>query len=131
MPFKKMDMHVHSCFSVEAIPGVKGVTFSPRETPEEIYERAKARGMDFVTITDHDTIDGCLDLLARRPDLARPFLAGTAALLGFPPFVLFFTEVAIVTIDGGQIVEQGTHEQLVSAGGLYARLYRLQMEEKK
>ena len=36
------------------------------------------------------------DLLASRPDLARPFLAGTAALLGFPPFVLFFTEVAIV-----------------------------------
>ena len=36
------------------------------------------------------------DLLVRRPDLARPFLAGTAALLGFPPFVLFFTEVAIV-----------------------------------
>lgn len=36
------------------------------------------------------------DLLTRRPDLARPFLAGAAALLGFPPFVLFFTEVAIV-----------------------------------
>lgn len=35
-------------------------------------------------------------LLIRRPDLARPFLVGTAALLGFPPFVLFFTEVAIV-----------------------------------
>ena len=35
-------------------------------------------------------------LLQVRPDLARPFLAGTAALLGFPPFVLFFTEVAIV-----------------------------------
>jgi hydrogenase-4 component F len=35
-------------------------------------------------------------LLARRPDLARPLLAGTAALLGFPPFVLFFTEVAII-----------------------------------
>ncbi len=35
-------------------------------------------------------------LLARRPDLGGPFLAGAAALLGFPPFVLFFTEVAIV-----------------------------------
>lgn len=35
-------------------------------------------------------------LLARRPDVARPFLAGSAALLGLPPFVLFFTEVAIV-----------------------------------
>lgn len=69
MPFMKMDMHVHSCFSVERIPGVKGVTFSPRETPDEIYARAKGRGMDFVTITDHDTIAGCLDLLSRRPEL--------------------------------------------------------------
>lgn len=69
MPLMKMDMHVHSCFSVEQIPGVKGVTFSPRETPDEIYARAKARGMDFVTITDHDTIAGCLDLLSRRGDL--------------------------------------------------------------
>ena len=35
-------------------------------------------------------------LSARRPDLAGPLLLGTAALLGFPPFVLFFTEVAII-----------------------------------
>ncbi|HET9593033.1 MAG TPA: PHP-associated domain-containing protein, partial [Solirubrobacterales bacterium] len=32
-----------------------------------MYELAKRRGMDFVTITDHDTIDGCLEL-ADRPD---------------------------------------------------------------
>ncbi len=70
MPLMKMDMHVHSCFSVEQIPGVKGVTFSPRETPDEIYARAKGRGMDYVTITDHDTIAGCLDLLSRRGDLS-------------------------------------------------------------
>lgn len=42
------------------------------------------------------TIDGVRGLLARRPDLAVPFLAGGAALLGFPPFVTFFTEVAIL-----------------------------------
>ena len=35
-------------------------------------------------------------LLHRRPGLAVPFLAGTAALLGLPPFGLFFTEVVIV-----------------------------------
>ncbi|MGE5234855.1 MAG: PHP-associated domain-containing protein [Acidobacteriota bacterium] len=75
MRFKKMDMHVHSCFSVEPIPGVVGVLFSPKETPEELYERAKASGMDFVTITDHDTIDGCLDFLARHPE-ARDFIVG-------------------------------------------------------
>lgn len=75
MRFQKMDMHVHSCHSSEVIPGVKGVLFSPQETPEELYERAKARGMDFVTITDHDTIAGCLEFLARHPD-ARDFVVG-------------------------------------------------------
>ncbi len=35
-------------------------------------------------------------LLARRPSLARPWLAGTGALLGFPPFGLFLTEIAII-----------------------------------
>ncbi len=36
--------------------------------PEEVYELAKRRGMDFVTITDHDTIDGVLSI-ADRPDV--------------------------------------------------------------
>ena len=35
-------------------------------------------------------------LLARRPGVAVPFLAGMVALLGLPPFSLFFSEVAIV-----------------------------------
>jgi predicted metal-dependent phosphoesterase TrpH len=44
-------------------------------TPDEVYRAAKARGMDVVTITDHDRIDGCLELLSRRPD-APDFLMG-------------------------------------------------------
>jgi len=43
----------------------------------------------------HDIAD-VRNLLRRRPDLGGPFLLGTAALLGFPPFVTFFTEVAII-----------------------------------
>ena len=37
-------------------------------SPEEVYELAKRRGMDLVTITDHDTIAGVLDI-ADRPDV--------------------------------------------------------------
>jgi len=35
--------------------------------PEEVYAQAKAAGMTFVTLTDHDAIDGALEL-AHHPD---------------------------------------------------------------
>jgi predicted metal-dependent phosphoesterase TrpH len=44
-------------------------------TPDEVYRAAKARGMDVVTMTDHDSIDGCLEFLSRHPD-APDFLMG-------------------------------------------------------
>ena len=36
----------------------------------------------------------------------------------------------IVVMDGGQIVEEGTHSTLTRRGGLYARLARLQFEDR-
>lgn len=35
----------------------------------------------------------------------------------------------IIVLDGGKIIEQGTHDELVSLGGLYARLFYLQREK--
>jgi ATP-binding cassette subfamily B protein len=32
----------------------------------------------------------------------------------------------ILVLQGGQLIEQGTHEQLVARGGLYAELFALQ-----
>jgi predicted metal-dependent phosphoesterase TrpH len=43
--------------------------------PLEVYRRAKARGMDLVTFTDHDTIDGCLELLEKAGELADFFIS--------------------------------------------------------
>ncbi len=37
--------------------------------PEALYRAAKARGMNLVTLTDIDTIDGCLEFLNQHPDV--------------------------------------------------------------
>ena len=62
-------MHCHSTASQLSRLGVQRSLGLPEcaTPPEEVYELAKRRGMDFVTITDHDTIDGCLEL-GDRPD---------------------------------------------------------------
>ena len=43
--------------------------------PEAVYAAAKARGMDVVTITDHDSVDGCLEFLERHPDAQDFFIS--------------------------------------------------------
>ena len=65
----RADLHVHSTASQISKLGVQRSLHIPEcaTEPLEVYELAKARGMDFVTITDHDTIDGALSL-AHLPD---------------------------------------------------------------
>jgi glycosyltransferase involved in cell wall biosynthesis/predicted metal-dependent phosphoesterase TrpH len=69
-PTSRADLHCHSHASQETRLGVQRALGLPEcaTPPEEVYELAKLRGMDFVTITDHDTISGVLEI-ADRPDV--------------------------------------------------------------
>ncbi len=82
-PGVRVDLHCHSTFSDETLAWLPGVVYHPLCEPEEVYDQAKARGMDFVTITDHDTIDGCKALLDRRGALAD-FFFGEEVTATFP-----------------------------------------------
>jgi glycosyltransferase involved in cell wall biosynthesis/predicted metal-dependent phosphoesterase TrpH len=64
----RADMHVHSTASELSKLGIQSSLHLPEcaTEPEEVYELAKRRGMDFVTITDHDTVAGAL-LIAHLP----------------------------------------------------------------
>lgn len=65
---KRCDIHVHS----EGSDGLIGINFTKlcgvREcysTPEDIYKLAIARGMDYVTITDHNRLDKSVYLVEK------------------------------------------------------------------
>ena len=60
----RVDLHCHSTASAVSRLGVQRALGLPEcaTPPAEVYELAKRRGMDFVTITDHDTIAGALEI---------------------------------------------------------------------
>ncbi len=78
---RRADLHCHSDASNktgEAALNAIGCpeSFSP---PSIVYEQARNRGMDFATLTDHDTIDGALRI-AHLPDV----LVGEELTCWFP-----------------------------------------------
>jgi glycosyltransferase involved in cell wall biosynthesis/predicted metal-dependent phosphoesterase TrpH len=70
MATTRVDLHCHSTASQLSKLGIQRSLGLPEcaTPPEEVYELAKRRGMDLVTITDHDTIGGCLQI-AHYPDV--------------------------------------------------------------
>jgi predicted metal-dependent phosphoesterase TrpH len=64
----KLDTHVHTRHSGQtSIYPLSLVMRESYNTPEGVYRLAKARGMDLVTITDHDQVSGALSI-AHDPD---------------------------------------------------------------
>jgi glycosyltransferase involved in cell wall biosynthesis/predicted metal-dependent phosphoesterase TrpH len=79
----RMDTHVHSSASSKPVIAAAGIVGAPESysDPERVFEQAKARGMDLVTITDHDTIAGAMTLVHKNyPD----FVVGQEVSVRFP-----------------------------------------------
>ena len=61
----RADLHLHSYHSGHAGQLRFLRARDCYSDPDAVYAAAKARGMDLVTITDHDSVDGCLEFLER------------------------------------------------------------------
>src|SRR5690348_11326848 len=87
MPFApsvpvRIDLHCHSDASNKAAEVILNAIACPEcySDPLEVHAQAKRRGMDFVTITDHDTTDGVTSLAAKKDDV----LIGEEVTCWFP-----------------------------------------------
>ena len=69
----KADLHVHSKYSNRPSEWILRRMGAPEcfVEPRELYRRAREKGMDFVTISDHNTIAGALEIA----DLPNTFLS--------------------------------------------------------
>jgi predicted metal-dependent phosphoesterase TrpH len=79
----RADLHVHTWASAQSGSMRFLRSRDCYSSPFDVYDTARARGMDVVTITDHDSIDGCLELLDRHPDLPN-FICGEEVTSRFP-----------------------------------------------
>ncbi len=60
----KIDLHLHTRYSKRSSEWLLrrlGVPASMSE-PRELYKKLRQAGMDFVTFTDYDSIEGCLEV---------------------------------------------------------------------
>lgn len=81
----RADLHVHSCHSSQSGSLRFLRSRDCYSAVDDVYRTARARGMDLVTITDHDSLDGCLEFLDRHPD-APDFIAGEEVSCRVPDF---------------------------------------------
>lgn len=64
MALSRADLHIHSMHSERPSYWVLQKVGAPESytEPGELYRTCRTRGMDFVTITDHNRIGGCLEI---------------------------------------------------------------------
>lgn len=66
--FMRCDLHVHSYYSGRAQDAMMGALCREcYSRPEDLYATLKRRGMNLITLTDHDSIEGC-EPLRRHAD---------------------------------------------------------------
>ena len=111
----------------ETVLGERGITLSGGQRQRVALARALAQRPKILILDDA--------LSAVDAETEARILQGLKTVLGKQTTLLISHRTAalrhadwIIVLDGGRIVEEGTHESLLQAGGLYAEMDRLQKE---
>lgn len=114
----------------ETVLGERGVTLSGGQRQRVALARALAKRPKILILDDA--------LSAVDTETEARILQGLKTVLGRQTTFLISHRTAtlrhadwIIVLEGGRIVEEGTHESLLEAGGLYAELDRIQRMESE
>jgi ATP-binding cassette, subfamily B, bacterial len=121
-------------FFIEALPdgydteiGERGVTLSGGERQRLAIARAILKNAPVLLLDEATSaLDADNETLVQAA--LNELMKGRTTLVIAHRLATIVNADRILVIDGGMITEQGTHAELLVAGGLYARLARLQFE---
>ncbi len=108
----------------------RGTNFSAGERQLIAFARALYRDPP-VLVLDEATANVDSDTEARLQRALDGAMKGRTALIIAHRLSTIRAVDRIVVFHKGQVVEHGTHEELIAKGGVYARLHRLQFAKEK
>jgi ATP-binding cassette, subfamily B, multidrug efflux pump len=112
----------------DTVVGERGLTLSGGQRQRVALARAAAGGPPILVLDD---VFANVDSAKETEILAGLRAAAPTILLVTHRLRAAQGADRIVVLDEGRVVEQGTHAELLGAGGLYARLWRIQRLEEE
>ncbi len=111
----------------DTLVGERGLTLSGGQRQRVALARALAAEPKILILDDSLS---SVDAQTEREILTRlrPILAGRTSILIAHRLAAVKDADKILVIDKGRVVESGTHVELMGAGGLYASLYRTELD---